>query len=86
MLVRFNELMACQVRQFSLDVSKKQGRYLDLKLHPEHAAELPEANEWPALGEFIEAINRCNAFRTSGCMASGITPGGAPGPVCRYLS
>jgi hypothetical protein len=79
-IVRFNEVMACQVRQFSNDVSANQGRYLDLKLHPEQATELPEAREWPALGEFIAAVNMTDGFRTSGCMASGVTPGGHPAP------
>ena len=45
-------------------------RHLDLKAHPERASELPEAKEWPALGDFVEAINRCSAFRTCGCAAS----------------
>ncbi len=43
------------------------GRHLDLKAHPELASELPEAKEWPALGNFVEAINRCSDFRTCGC-------------------
>jgi hypothetical protein len=79
-LVKFNEAMSCQVRQFSEDVSASQGRYLDLKLHPEQAAELPEAKEWPALGAFIGAVNKCDGFRTSGCMVAGNTPGGHPAP------
>jgi hypothetical protein len=79
-IVQFNEVMACKVRQFSNGVSANQGRYLDLKLHPEQAAELPEAKEWPALGQFIAAVNRAGGFRTSGCMATGVTPGGHPAP------
>ena len=46
------------------------GRHLDLKAHPERTSELPEAQEWRNLGNFVEAINRCSAFRTCGCNAS----------------
>jgi hypothetical protein len=86
-IVRFNKVMACKVRQVASDVSASRGRYLDLKLNPEQAADLPEAKEWPALGEFIEAVNRCEGFCTSGCTASGVTPGGHEAPyVDIYLS
>jgi hypothetical protein len=80
MLVEFNEVMACQVRQFTNNVSANQGKYLDLKRDPDRAAELPEAKEWPAFGNFIAAINTCEGFRTSGCMVNGLTPGGHPAP------
>jgi hypothetical protein len=80
MLVRFNNEMTCHVQQHNKDISTHQGRYLDLKLYPELASGLPEAREWPALGEFVGAINKCEAFCTCGCTASGITPGGHEAP------
>ncbi len=80
MIVRFNNQMSCQVRQYNQDISTHQGRYIDLKQYPERANDLPEAKEWPALGEFVEAVNRCRAFRTSGCTASGTTEGGYTAP------
>jgi hypothetical protein len=80
MLVKFAESMSCQVRQLNKNVNANRGRYLDLKAHPEQAADLPEARDWPVLGRFIEAINRCNGFRTSGCMVDGVTPGGHKAP------
>jgi len=42
--------------------------------------ELPEAKEWPALGNFVKAINRLEQFRTCGCTASGRTEGGYEAP------
>jgi hypothetical protein len=66
MIVRFNTTPYC-VQQYAEDVSDKQGKYIDLKQQPERASELPEANEWPAFGDFLEQINRCEAFRTVGC-------------------
>lgn len=53
------------------DVSTTRGKYIDLKNEPGRAVELPEAREWPAFGDFIEAINRCPAFRTAGCATDG---------------
>lgn len=80
MRVCFNTSMSCSVIQRNKDVSATRGRYRDLKAEPEKAHELPEASDWPALGSFIEEINRCEAFRTTGCMAMGVTPGGHSAP------
>lgn len=80
MIVRFNNQTTCQVNQHNRDISAHQGRYIDLKQYPERANELPEAKEWPALGAFVEAVNRCRTFRTSGCTASGATEGGHDAP------
>lgn len=67
MHVRFEEEMVCAIFQHSRDISEKQGKYIDAKLEPERIGELPEAREWPALGEFLLGINRTNLFRTTGC-------------------
>ena len=63
MKVAFNEQMACQVLTSAWKMSAhKQGRYVDLKAHPDRTAELPEAKEWPALGEFIAGVNRSKSL------------------------
>jgi hypothetical protein len=45
MLVRTNQLTSCQIYQLNKATSAKRGKYLDLKLKPERAHELPEAKE-----------------------------------------
>lgn len=79
-IVRVNNSMTCEIRQHNNDISIHQGKYIDLKEQPERANELPEAKEWPELGAFVAAINKCNEFRTCGCTASGITEGGYEAP------
>lgn len=80
MIVRVNNSMTCEIKQHNNDISVHQGKYIDLKEHPERADELPEAKEWPELGVFIASINKCKEFRTCGCTASGITVGGHEAP------
>src|SRR5262245_645985 len=67
MQVRFEEEMVCAIYQHSRDISEKQGKFVDVKLEPDRIGELPEAKEWPAMGEFLVAVNRTNLFRTTGC-------------------
>ncbi len=57
-----------------------QGRRINLKHEPDRSAELPEAVEWPALGEFVGQVNRRSLFQTTGCKASSRTPGGLAHP------
>jgi len=70
MEVRFEGEMVCAIFQHSRDISAKQGKYVDMKLEPERIGELPEAKEWPALGEFLVAVNMTNLFRTTGCSSN----------------
>jgi hypothetical protein len=69
MRVRYNAELLCKLNQHDRTISAQQGRYVDLKFFPERAIELPESHDWPALGSFIEAVNRCAAFRTTGCQS-----------------
>jgi hypothetical protein len=80
MQVRFEQLMSCQINQFNREISAKQGMYVDLKQHPTAIHTLPEAKEWPKFGQFIGDLNVRTPFQTTGCMASGNTPGGHKAP------
>ena len=81
MQVRFEEEMVCAIFQHSRDISEKQGKYIDVKLEPERIGELPEAKEWPALGQLLNGINRTNLFRTTGCNSNyDEVPGGHAAP------
>jgi hypothetical protein len=43
-------------------------RYVDLKRHPEQLSQIAEAQRWPELGEFLQAINApAGPFETAKC-------------------
>jgi len=66
MRVRLANEDSCVV-QSEKGVDGEQGPHLDLKMYPERADEIPEAKAWPALGRFVEAINRTATFQTTCC-------------------
>jgi hypothetical protein len=57
----------CYLYQFDTDQHADWGKYIDLKSEPDRSSELPEVKEWPAFGDFLRDINRCEAVRTVGC-------------------